>query len=166
MKRTLVTALVLALLAPGAAWAQTSDIGSVQLNVIDLLSVQITNNQTQTLNPSDADFGAGFIDAGDITVETQGNLAHDLTIRANAANWTYSGTAAPSPVKPAGDLEYRLDGSGVAHTPLTTSDQALVSGLAAGAHATDVDLRATIGYDTDPSGTYTLAYTVTVNPAP
>ena len=87
-------------------------------------------------------------------------------IKANAANWTYSGTAAPAPVKPAGHLGYRLDGSVAAHTPLTETDQALTSGLAAGTHDTDVDLRATLDYAADPAGTYTLAYTVTVNPAP
>ena len=61
---------------------------------------------------------------------------------------------------------YRLDGSAAPHTALTTTDQALSSGLAAGTNDTDVDLRATLDYAADPAGTYTLAYTVTVNPAP
>ena len=166
MKRTLLLGLALTLAVPGIALAQSTALGSVQLTVTDLLSVSITANAAQTLSPGQADFDAGFIDALDVTVQTKGNLAHDLDIKANAANWTYAGTAAPAPVKPAGHLGFRLDGSAGAHTPLTETDQALATGLAAGTNDTNVDLRAELDYAADPAGTYTLAYTVTVNPAP
>ena len=166
MKRTLVIALALAFAFPGLARAQTSALGSVQLTVSDLLSVAITANASQSLSPGQTEFDAGFIDAADITVETKGNVAHDLVIKGNAPSWTYVGGAAPAPVKPVGHLGFRLDGSAGAHLPLSETDQPLVSGLAAGTNTTDVDLRATLNYAADKAGTYTLAYTVTVNPAP
>jgi hypothetical protein len=163
MKRILFTALTLALVIPGMAKAQTTDGGTLTLNVGELLYVNIATGASQTLNATVADFNAGFIDATPLEIESSGNTGYNLFIRGESTTWTYSGTET-DPNKPVGDLGYKLAAAG-SYTQMTDGNQ-LIELLPVGDNTSNVDLQVDLDYATDVEGSYDLAYTVEVIAAP
>jgi hypothetical protein len=163
MKRTLLTALALALMIPSVAKAQTTDGGTITLNVGDLLYVNIASGASQTLNATVSDFNAGFIDAAPLTISSSGNTGYNLFVRGDATTWTYSGTET-DPSKPVGDLGYKLASAG-SYTAMTDANQ-LIELLGVGSNTSNVDLQVDLDYATDVEGAYELDYTVEVIAAP
>lgn len=167
MKRFLLATLLLGLFIPGLAKAQSTDGGTVALNITDLLFVSITSGSNQLLTPTISDFDNGFIDAAPLSIDTKGNTDHDLFIRADNASWTYApdGSGNADPGKLASDLGYKLTAAVGSHTGLTTANQ-LVDNLGAGTNTVGVDLRVVLDYLADVEGDYSLDYTVEVIAAP
>ncbi|MCL7960313.1 MAG: hypothetical protein M8861_08990 [marine benthic group bacterium] len=163
MKRILFTALVLALVLPGMAKAQTTDGGTIAVNIGELLYVDITAGDNQTLTPALADFDAGFDDAASLTVLSGANAPYDLLIEGDNAAWAYNdnGSGNADPSKPVADLLFQLSG-GSGYTAMTTSPQTVESFAAPGTNSSTVDLRVALDYADDVEGIYTMNYTVSV----
>ena len=163
MKHTFITALALALLVPGMAKAQDTDGGTIAVDIGELLFVNISSGDNQTLTPGLTDFDAGFDDASALTVDSGGNAPYDLLIEGDGGTWTYdpNGSGNADPAKPVGDLLYQLSGAG-SYTPMTTSPQTVESFASAGTNSSSVDLRVALDYAEDVEGIYTMNYTVSV----
>ena len=161
MKRTLLTALALAFLVPGIAKAQTSAAGSVTLNVNQILSIQITANPDVTFSPTETEFDAGLIDGESATIQTKGNTPHEILVSADAATFSYTGSAAPPPAKPSTDFQWKVGAGTYVGMTLGTAQ---VGTFARGVHDTDVDYQLLLNYVNDPEGTYDLAFTYEVLP--
>jgi hypothetical protein len=161
MKRTMLTALVLAFLIPGLAQAQTSAGGTVQLNVNQMLSIQYTNPNAVTFTPVQADFDAGFIDGAAAELRTKGNTPHEILVSSDASTFTYFGSVSPAPSKASTDFQWKV-GSGT-YVGMTTST-ASVGTFNRGVHNTTVDYQLLLDYVADPQGQYDLAYTYEVVP--
>jgi hypothetical protein len=159
MKRTLFTALVLALLVPGMAAAQTTAGGSVTLNVNQMLSIQYTNSNTVSFTPAQADFDAGFIDGAIAELRTKGNVPHEIRVSAAASNFAYTGAVAPAPTKAASDFQWKV-GAG-SYLGMSTSANS-VGTYNRGVHNTTVDYQLLLDYVNDPQGQYDLSYTYEV----
>ena len=167
MKRTLFTALALALLVPGMAQAQGTDGGTIVVDIGQLLFVDVSSGDNQTLTPGLTEFDNGYDDASALTVDSSGNTAYNLFIRGDAATWTFDpdGTTNPDPSKPVGDLNFKLASLG-AYAPMTTANQLVEAFGSPGSNSSSVDLRVDLDYANDVEGIYTLNYTVEVLPAP
>ena len=167
MKRTLFTALVLALLIPGMAQAQTTDGGTIAIDITELLFVDITVGDNQTLAPTLTNFDAGFVDASALSVDSRGNTPYNLFVRGNSANWSYNpdGSANSDPAKPVGDLNFKLASAG-SYTAVTTANQLVEAFASPSTNTSSVDLRVDLSYLNDVEGIYTMNYTVEVLPAP
>ena len=163
MKRILFTALVLGLMIPGVAEAQTQAGGTVRLNVTRLLSIEFVNpgEAAVTFAPDQADFDAGFIDGANAQLRTKGNTPHEILVSSDAASFTYTGLAAPAPVKASTDFQWQVGGGGYQGMSTATNS---VGTLARGVHLTDVDYQLVLDYVADPEGQYDLAYTYEVVP--
>lgn len=165
MKRTLLTALALALMVPGMLQAQTTDGGTIAVDINELLFVDIVVGDNQTLTPNLTDFDAGFVDASALTVDSRGNTPYNLFVRGNSANWSYNpdGSGNTDPAKPVGDLNFKLASAG-SYTAMTTANQ-LVEGFAnPSTNSSAVDLQVDLSYVNDVEGVYTMNYTVEVLP--
>jgi len=167
MKRILLTAVVLALMIPGMAKAQTTAGGTIAVDIGQLLFVDISSGDNQTLTPGLTEFDNGYDDASALTVNSSGNTAYNLFIRGDNATWTYDpdGTTNPDPSKPVGDLNFKLASLGT-YTAMTTANQLVEAFTAPGDNSSSVDLRVDLSYANDVEGIYTLDYTVEVLPAP
>jgi hypothetical protein len=107
-------------------------------------------------------------------LKVQSNKAFNVTVNANAANFTYSGTTTPSPTMPvSGVLAAQVTANGTggtvatgfnsAYANLTSTAQSMISTCANGGNQTfSVQYMATPGF-AYPAGTYTtnVVYTVT-----
>ena len=163
MKRILITALVLALTIPGMVKAQTTDGGTIAVDIGELLYVNITTGDNQTLSPTLTDFDNTFVDATTaLTIESGANAPYDLFIRGNAVTWTYDpdGTSNSDPSKPLADLLFLPPGG--SYTAMTTSNQVVENFAAPGENNSSVDLRVALDYADDVQGIYTMNYTVEV----
>ncbi len=167
MNRTLFTALALALMVPSMAQAQSTDGGTIAVNIGELLFVDISSGDNQTLAPSLADFDLGYDDASALTVDSGGNTAYNLSIRGNTATWSYNdnGSGNSDPNKPVADLNFKLS-TDASYTAMTTANQLVEAFGSPGTNSSDVDLRVDLSYATDVEGTYTMLYTVEVLAAP
>ena len=163
MKRNWYLALALALLVPGAAKAQTTDAGTISVDIGQLLYVDISTGDNQTLTPALADFDVGYDDASALTVDSGGNAPYDLFIRGDAGTWTYlpDGSGNTDPNKPVGDLLFKLASAG-SYTAMTQTNQLVESFATPSTNSSSVDLRVALDYDTDVEGIYTMNYTVEV----
>lgn len=159
MKRTLLTALALALLIPGMAKAQSTAAGSVTLNINQILSIEITANADVSFTPTQADFDAGFIDGQTATLRTKGNTTHEVRVSAGNSTFAYTGSATPAPAKASTDFQWKV-GTGSYLGMSTTSAQ--VGTYNRGVNNTDVDYQLILDYVNDPEGTYDLAFTYEV----
>jgi hypothetical protein len=159
MKRMFVAVLVLWLIAPAAARAQSSAGGTVTLNVNQVLSIEYTNSNTVTFSPTQADFDAGLIDGATAALLTKGNTPHEIRVRADASTFTYNGSVTPAPTKPASDFQWKV-GSGSFLGMSTNANS--VGTYPRGVHNTIVDYQLLLDYVNDPAGQYDLAYTYEV----
>ncbi len=108
---------------------------------------------------TDISGGASVIPGTFGDVNVRANAAWTLTLAANAANWTYTGTAAG--VRAATTLQYSVNGG--AYAGITTTATTIGSGAASNGTNVNVQFQATVPSDySDPAnrpGTYTLAMT-------
>ena len=107
-------------------------------------------------------------------LKVQSNKLFNVTVNANAANFTYSGSTTPSPTMPvSGVLAAQVTANGTggtvatafnsAYGGLTSTAQSLISSCANGGNQTfSIQYQATPGF-AYPAGTYTtnVVYTVT-----
>lgn len=164
----LLAALALVALSVTTVQAQsaTAD-ATASINIPTVLGIDVSDTDIAFDDPTAADFQAGFIAANDQSViDTQGNVTHDLTIQADAAN--FSGGSGN---KPSTDLHWSA--SGAISAPgdgngLTTSQAAVASGLGPGANpgAATVDYGILLDLASDEPANYTLNFTYTVVPTP
>lgn len=119
--------------------AQTSVATMVTVNVPEVLRLDITGSADFSLDPNAFDGGATsvVVDAStQPTVDVTANRNWQLSVQADAANWSYAGAhAAQSPTKSAGDLELGLTGGSwtIGYTPaarlaLGTTSTAVATG--------------------------------------
>lgn len=165
MKRTLLTALALALMLPSMLQAQTTDGGTIAVDIDELLFVDISIGDVQTLAPTLTDFDNGYVDAAPLSVISKGNTPYNLFIRGNSANWSYNPDASGNtdPAKPVGDLTFQLSGAG-SYTAMTTANQQVEGFGSPSTNTSAVDLRVGLSYVNDVEGIYAMAYTVEVLP--
>lgn len=97
---------------------------------------------------------------GDVNVRA--NAAWNLTIAANAAGWTYTGTAGG--VRAANTLQYNVNGG--AYGAISTTAATIATGAASNGTNVNVQFQATIPADySDPAnapGSYVLGLTLTL----
>lgn len=163
MKRILLTAVSLALMVPGLAQGQSTDGGTIAVDIGQLLYVNITSGDNQTLTPGVTEFGSGYVDATALSIDSRGNAPYDLWIRGDAATWSYNpnGSGNSDPSKPVGDLNFKLASAG-SYTAMTTANQQVESFGSPGTNNSSVDLRVDLSYASDVEGIYTMNYTVEV----
>lgn len=144
---------------PEPATAQSQANATASIDIPQVLYVEVTNTSVTFPQPTASDFNTGHVSAdvsSDIT--HRGNVAHDVTISADASNFTGG-----SGSKPASDLEWSADG-GSSWNSLSTTAANVVTGASAGQHnsAETVDYRMLLDYSTDAPDSYTLDLTYSV----
>lgn len=165
MKKLMIAALAMMAFGAMDVSAQgASANGNASVSVPEVLSLTVTNTAIAFGNATAADIDNGFMNTSTTsTIDTRGNVLHDVTIQADAQYFTYAGTQT-DPNKPASDLSWTNDG-GTSWTPLDdVSAVDVATGLARGVNAG----AATIGYQLalslagDVPGDYSLGFTYTV----
>ncbi|HUG40066.1 MAG TPA: hypothetical protein VMM12_06265 [Longimicrobiales bacterium] len=149
--------------ATGVSAQGTTAAASASITIGTLLSVSVDQPSVTFPQPTFADYDAGEI-AGSVTsaVSTRGNVSHDVTIAADAAQMTYSGTETP-PAKPSTDLQWSNDG-GASWFGLSTTAANVATALPQGTNPTAATVAYQILLDeaNDYPGTYSLNFTYTV----
>lgn len=162
-----LTMVVLAMLAVGAAdvAAQaSSEQATASVTVPQVLSIAVTNKSIAFPNATSTDFDNGYVNTTtSSSIDTKGNVVHDVTVQADAATFTYTGTQT-DPSKPASDLEWSNDG-GSSWTALDdVSAVDVATGLARGENvgAASISYRIALALATDVPGDYSLGFTYTI----
>jgi hypothetical protein len=106
-------------------------------------------------------------------IKVQSNKAFNVTMNANAANFTYSGATTPAPVMPVSNLNLMVTANSTggtvpgtyatSYTDVTNTASTILSGCTNGGNQTfSVQYQATPGFNF-PAGTYTtnIVYTAT-----
>lgn len=164
--RKLTTAVLSLVLVAGASSLSAQNANAnASVTVPTVLAITVDNLNIAFGSASGADFTAGYINAATTsTVDTRGNVVHDVTIQADAANFTYTGSETPAPTKAASDLEWTNDG-GTSYTAIDNVSAAdVATALARGVHAGAVTVGYRIALDlaADAPGDYALNFTYTV----
>ncbi len=151
-------AFLLASVADASAQTQNAN---ASVTVPTVLSLSVTNLTINFANPTATDFDNGYLDAPvSSVVSTKGNVVHDVTIEADAASFTYTGTG--SPTKPAGDLTWSNGGAWTALQFGTPVDVATALSRGVNATAATVDYRLNLSLANDVPGDYSLGFTYTI----
>ncbi|HSH46209.1 MAG TPA: hypothetical protein VK966_10150 [Longimicrobiales bacterium] len=162
MRKVVITLAMLLALGGAQELAAQVENATASIEIPELLSIGVTNTSVTFDQPAVADWDLGFIGAssGASTVSTRGNVTHRVTIEADAATMTYTGSHT-DPGKVAGDLQWDA-GSGFAG--LTTGGADVVTGLTPGSHAAAaaVTYQMLLDEAQDVPGTYSLGFTYTV----
>jgi hypothetical protein len=181
MKKIIAIAAILtSAFAANAQNASSSATQTVNLNLANAIEITFTGSGTATgaavnlaFNTVN-DYANGVTSAAqDLKVRSNKNFA--VTVKANATNFTYSGTTTPAPVMPvSGVLGLKVSANGTggtiaspfsssAYSGLTSANQNLISnGTNGGSQTFSVMYQATPGFSY-PAGTYTtdVVYTAT-----
>lgn len=157
----------LALVAPALGQTCTGSGCTVNntasVTVGTVMRLTLSSTTTSLTAPNESAYDTGYQDDAGPTVTVKSNRPWNVQIKANAADWTASGTGARAD-KPAADLKWsRTDGSGYADLSTTSADV-----FASTQNATD-DASQAIFYRTawnwgdDTPGSYSLVtvYTLT-----
>ncbi len=178
-KLIILSAAVLGFNFAANAQATSSANQNVALNLSNAIAITFVSSGTATGTAvalpftTVADYSNGVTSAAQ-SLKVQSNKAFNLTINANAASFTYSGTTTPAPTMPvSGVLAAQVTANGTggtvasgfnsAYANLTSTAQSLISGCSNGSNQTfDVKYQATPGF-AYPAGTYTanVVYTAT-----
>jgi hypothetical protein len=164
MKKLLfAAAAVILLVAAPQAQAQTTAAVTLHVVVPQVLRIGVDAAQVDfTFVEADYDFGTGAASkTGTTTVTHMGNIAHDVTIEADAPNFTASGGA--TYVKPASDVSWSsssLTGVTLSQTPTDISSSAFGQGRA----QETVTYTVSANTANEDPGNYDLALTYTVTP--
>jgi hypothetical protein len=169
----------LALLALGAlgclatheAGAQTTATGTATMTMGTVLYISVTNT-SPSFTPAASDLNTGSMVASTTSfVTTKANVAHDVTLTAGAASFTFTpGTGVSgSRTKPASDLQVAVKPSGGSFGSYSsvsnTTPVAIATARAAGDQSSaqpEVKYQMLLSYQ-DLPGTYTLGITYTVS---
>lgn len=166
--RNRITSLAVALLlvVAGVATAEAqSTTATAEINIPTVLFMDVSGTTVNFTDPAASDFENGVIPADNsTTIDTKGNVAHDVTVQAEADNFTGG-----SGNKPATDLVWSTsgavsapgDGNSVPQSSGSPVDVA--TALSQGnPSAITVDYGILLDYGTDEPATYTLDFTYTV----
>lgn len=159
-----LTMALLALALPAAAAAQSQN-ANATVTIPEVLAITVDQTNIAFPNVTVTDFANQYVDAGvTSTIDTRGNVVHDITIQANAASFNYAGTATPAPVKPASDLLWSNDGGSSfnAIDDVTAADVATALSQGVNAGAASVTYRIALDLATDAPGDYSLGFVYTV----
>ena len=141
--------------------AQATADATATLTIGSVLYIDITNGSITFPNPGATEFQAGYVGANETsTLDFGGNVAHDVTIKADAGQFT---PLVAGYNKSAGDLEYSLD-AGATFAAITTGEVDIVTGNPAGTGSQDVNYRVALDEVNDVPGTYQLDFTYTIWP--
>lgn len=159
-----LTALLWVSVLPTPAHAQTGieEPGNAVLIVSPVLLLDISNATVTFPEPTDDDFGAGFVMSEVASSISHGaNVPHNVEIAADTEMFQSQALGGPS-AKPASDLQFDFDGGG--WQPLSTAAQTLVANAAAGRFESvgDVTYRVALDLESDVPDTYDLDFTYTV----
>lgn len=162
-------------LAANAQMATSSANQNVALSLSNAIAITFVSSGTAVSIPftTVANYTNGVTSAAQ-ALTVQSNLPFNVTVNANAANFTYSGSTSPAPTMPVSGvlaLEVTANTTGgtiasgfsSAYGNLTSTAQSLITnGNNGGAQNFSVQYQATPGF-TYPAGTYTanVVYTVT-----
>lgn len=166
MKRhTIAIFSALALFGTAGASAQAPVNADASIVIPTLLQITVDETTVTFDQPTLADYTTGHV-FGDVTsvVVTRGNVAHDVTVAADAATMGFVASAGGAdPLKPASDMQWSADGGG-GWSSLSTTAADVAAGLARGNNnpAASVTYRMLLNEATDEPGTYTLGFTYTV----
>lgn len=163
-----ITSLAVALLlvVAGVATAEAqSTTATAEINIPTVLFMDVSGTTVSFDDPAAADFENGVIPANNsTTIDTKGNVAHDVTVQAEADN--FSGGSGN---KPAGDLIFSTGGGisapgdGTSVPESSGSPVDVATALSRGnPGAVTVDYGILLDYTTDEPDTYTLDFTYTV----
>lgn len=179
MKKIVIIAAML-LCSAAASFAQTTATATQTVNLSLSNAIAITfvatgNNVGTAVSlpfTTVADYQNGVTSTTQ-TLKVQSNKAFNVTVNANAANFTYTGTTTPAPVMPVTNLNIEVVANttggtiagtfGTAFTDVTNTAQNLITGCTYGGNQTfGIQYQATPGY-AYPAGTYTtnVVYTAT-----
>ena len=165
MKKLMTAALaVLALSATDLA-AQSQN-ANVSVNIPTVLAITVDVQNIAFPSATAADFAAGYANtATTSTIDTRGNVAHDVTIHTTATEFNYTDTygTGETPSKPIGHLEWTANAGGN-WTSITGTQADVATALARGAHpgAAEIGYRIVLDASTDVPGDYDLGFTYTV----
>jgi hypothetical protein len=180
MKKIIIlSAAVLSCNMAANAQATSSANQNVALSLSNAIAITFVSSGTSTGTAVSipfttvADYTNGVSSSAQ-QLKVQSNKVFNVTVNANAANFTYSGTTTPAPTMPVSGVlaaEVTVNGTGgtVAsafnntYASLTSTAQSLIATCANGGNQTfSVQYQATPGF-AYPAGTYTtnVVYTVT-----
>jgi hypothetical protein len=171
-RAAIVLAAFLAMLAGGShAMAQTTQTVTVSTAVPQVLSLGINTNTVSipflTTDYNSATGVATKTSAAANTFSVVSNKSWTVSVKANTTAFSFTPLLADTdPLKPAGDLSYKVSTAGT-YTTLTTTNAAVKTGSKGGSSATgnsfSVDYQLASYLAQDPPGTYALAvvYTLT-----
>ena len=163
MRRLVITFVAaIAVLAASDTSAQTTAAASASIVIPPLLSISVDQLTVTFPQPTLADYTAGEV-ASTVTstIGTRGNVGHDVTIVADAATMSYTGSETP-PSKPSSDMQWSIDNA--TWNGLTTTAAAVASAIARGNNPSvaGVTYQMLLDENNDYVGTYSLAFTFTV----
>ena len=161
--RKLATMLVAVAMAGATGASAQTAAASASITIPELLSINVSNTTVGFDQPAFTDYDAGEILANTAasSIDTRGNVVHDVTIAANAAAFTYAGTGT-DPVKPAADLQWSKDGSTWNALGTTAVDVLTALGRGSNTAAGTVSYKMLLDEASDIPGTYSLNFTYTV----
>jgi hypothetical protein len=144
--------------------ASCSAPGSVSMTAGRVVRLQVNVASTPLTTPTPADFDAGFNSTTGPTLTVSANAPWTLQVRASNATWTATNTSPGAPArtaKPAGDLKWSTNPTGV-FSALSSTDAALVTGLATGSSATTLYFQTLYDWTLDTPGNYSLTVVLTL----
>ena len=141
------------------------------MTVIKMTRLEVAPSSLTLLASGDAtvpDYEAGFKTAGSLglTAYTNNGTAPTpgvaVTMAAATTNFSYSGTASPTPTKAASTLQWSVNAGGSWNNTTTAGGTVLTAaGATAGTNQT-VIFRTGLSWTADPPGTYTLTLNFTI----
>lgn len=161
----LAAALFLVVAAVATAEAQTSTTATATVNVPTVLFMDVTGTSINFSGVDATDFENGFAASGDVTtIDTKGNVAHDVTVQAETDN--FSGGSGTKPAtdllwSTSGSISAPADGNSVPQSSGSAVDVA--TALSQGDPAAiSVEYGVLLDYASDEPATYSLDFTYTV----
>ena len=116
------------------------------------------------LQPTPADFDAGFNATPGPTFTVSANAPWTLSLRASSALWTATNTSPGAPArttKPTADLKWSTASNGT-YTAMSTTDATLVSGAATASNSTNLFFQTLYDWTLDTPGNYSLTVVLTL----
>ena len=159
MKKIAFAVAALAALGTTDAFAQTataSTSGTVEQSLY--IALDAAGQSVTFENSTAADFNTGHKQVAAGVLTHKGNVAHTVTVKADAATMTASVGGRAD--KPAGDVLWSTDAS--TFTALATTGGSVAASVAAGEHTKDLTYRLALGWALDKPATYSLGVTYTI----
>lgn len=163
MKKILIAAAILVAFTAQDAVSQTAD-ASLSGTVEQSLFISLDEVSVTFPNANAAAFEAGYTQIAGGTLTYKGNVAHSVTVAADAATLSATELAGNTSVartdKPAGDVSWSTDGT--TFNAFSTTAASVVSGAAAGEATKALTYQMALDWASDSPGVYALDVTYTI----